>query len=582
MSSRFYIIAVCLVLLPIVNLSAAYKDEVRYTELVNELNLRGIPVPTGAGVGVTQVEAREDTSQNGTLESNEGYAPNASSSEFSGKTITDVSNLGQDPSDHGTWVGRNLYGNTTSISPGITAISVYETNNFLSSGWYSGTPSTESNPLQNHSWVTWLTNSNAAPRRMDYAVNRDGFLPIVGIYNSDFGDQETASDVSDTYGSIYNGITVGVSDGTHRYGTTTYDGTGRTKPDIVAPGGIPGSNPATQYTSFATPIITAAAAFLIDAAGSSTAAKDQLTLKAILLAGADKSISANWDQTLTRPIDEVYGAGELDIYQSYFIQQGGQQIVGSTIGTHGWNLANLSSNSSETYTINISSGFRLRRLSVLVTWNRKVKKQGSFFNPSLANMSLELTDDSDNSTLQSSDSAVDNIEHIWRDSGSELEAGEYTLTVVTDDAAQYAIAWRSELYQDYTLWTSTAFTSSTPSTEQDPTDDPDGDGIENQLERAFGGDPETSDLSILPISETIEDGGQSYLQIGYRKPDFENDLNYAVETVTDLNGTWSSSTSEVELISVSSETGGYDRYIYRRVAPLSSHEQAFLRVSLTQ
>ena len=77
---------------------------------------------------------------------------------------------------------------------------------------------------------------------MDYAVNRDGFLPIVGIYNSDFGPQTIPSDISDTYGSIYNGITVGVSDGTHRYGTATYDGAGRTKPEIVAPRGIAGLN----------------------------------------------------------------------------------------------------------------------------------------------------------------------------------------------------------------------------------------------------------------------------------------------------------------------------------------------------
>ena len=226
----------------------------------------------------------------------------------------------------------------------------------------------------------------------------------------------------------------------------------------------------------------------------------------------DKSISADWDQTPTRPIDNVYGAGELDIYQSYFIQQGGQQIAGSTIDTHGWNLSNLGYYSSETYTINISSGFRLRRLSVLVTWNRKVAKQGYFnpsFNPSLPAMNLELTDNSDNSIIQSSDSAVDNIEHIWRGTGDELEAGNYTLTVATDDSVQYAIAWRSELYQDYTLWSSTAFTSSTPPAEQDPTDDPDGDGIENQLEQAFGGDPEKSALSILPISDTIEDDGQS-------------------------------------------------------------------------
>ena len=578
---RFHIKALYIIVFLTVKLSASYKNEVRYTELTNELNLRSIPVPTGAGVGVTQVEAREDTNQNGTLQSYEGYKPITSNSEFSGKNIADVSNLGQDPSNHGTWVGRNLYGNASSISPGITNISVYETNNFLNSGWYSGTPFIESNPLQNHSWVNWFQNSNA-PRRMDYAVNRDGFLPIVGIYNSDFGSQSTPSDISDTYGSIYNGISVGVSDGTHRYGTTTYDGAGRIKPEIVAPGGIPGLNPATQYSSFATPIITAAAAFLIDAAGSNAAAKDQLTLKAILLAGADKSISANWDQTPTRPIDEVFGAGELDIYQSYFIQQGGQQIAGSTIGTHGWNLSNLNRNSSETYTINISSGYRLRRLSVLVTWNRKVKKQGPFFNPTLANMSLGLTDDEDNSVVQVSDSPVDNIEHIWRDLGSELEAGSYKFTVATNHATQYAIAWRSELYQDYTLWSSTAFTSNTPSAEQDLTHDPDGDGIENQLEHAFGGDPETNDLSILPISETIEDGGQKYLQISYRKPDFENGLNYTVETVTDLNGTWSSSISEVELISISSETDGYNRYTYRRLAPLSSHEKAFLRVSLTQ
>ena len=585
MFSCRHIRAICIILFPIVNLPAAYKDEVHYTQLANELILRGISVPTGAGVAVTQVEAREDTNGSGQLENYEGYIPNPSSSEFSGKTITDTSNLGQNPSNHGTWGGRNLYGNTSSISPGITSILVYEVNNFLDNGWYSDTPSNEPNPLQNHSWVNWFQNSNA-PRRMDYAVNRDGFLPIVGIYNSDFGPQSRPSDIPDTYGSIYNGITVGVSDGTHRYGTTTYDGAGRTKPEIVAPGGIPGLNPAIQYTSFATPIVTAAAAFLIDAAGPNIAAKDQLTLKAFLLAGADKSISANWDQTPTRPIDDVYGVGELDIYQSYFILQGGQQTAGSTIGKYGWNLSNLSTNSNETYTISILSGFKLRRLSVLVTWNRNVAKQVTFFNtsfnPSVPDISLELTDNSNNSIVQISDSAVDNIEHIWRGTGDELEAGNYTLTVATDDSVQYAIAWRSELYQDYTLWSSTAFTSSTPPAEQDPTDDPDGDGIENQLEQAFGGDPEKSDLSILPISDTIEDDGQSYLQISYRKPSFENGLNYTVETVTDLNGTWSNSTSEIDLISITLEAGGYDRYTYRRVSPLSLNEKAFLRVSVTQ
>ena len=66
----------------------AYKDDVRYTELADELNLRGISIPTGVGVGVTQVEAREDTNSTGIFEINEGYTPSSANTEFSGKTIT--------------------------------------------------------------------------------------------------------------------------------------------------------------------------------------------------------------------------------------------------------------------------------------------------------------------------------------------------------------------------------------------------------------------------------------------------------------------------------------------------------------
>ena len=39
---RFHITAVCIILFPIVALSVAHKNEVRYIELANELNPRGI------------------------------------------------------------------------------------------------------------------------------------------------------------------------------------------------------------------------------------------------------------------------------------------------------------------------------------------------------------------------------------------------------------------------------------------------------------------------------------------------------------------------------------------------------------
>ncbi len=547
---------------------ANYKDTIHHTELVSELNLRGISVPTGLGVSVTQVEA---------LEATNAYMPNTADSQFTGKTITDVASGGI-TSSHATVVGKNLYGNTSSMAPSIADIEVYEANDWLNNqGWQSGDPFVETNQLQNHSWVGF-SSSNVATARMDYAVVRDGFLPIAGLYNANYGEQTIPSDIPEIYGSMYNGITVGVSAGTHRTGVTSAtDGPGRIKPEIVAPN---------TYTSFATPYVTAAAAMLIESAGADADAKRQQVLKAILIAAADKAPFAGWDQTTLRPLDDIYGAGQLDVYEGYFIQQAGKQVAGSTIDERGWNFTSLESGGSHAYNLFVPNGFTLRNLSALITWNRTVTRtrRGNFisYTPNdLANLSLTLTQQPSGIT-QTSNSPVDNIEHIWRDSSNALSAGNYSLTVSTDLAADYAIAWRSELYQDYNAWASVAFTT-TPLTDQDPADDPDGDGILNLLEHAFGGDPEQSeDSNILPISQTVTDGGQDYLEISFRKPTFNSDLTYTVETVTDLNGTWTSIASEVVLKAIQTEPGDFDRYVYRRVAPIANHEKAFLRVSVTQ
>ncbi|MGJ8640335.1 MAG: hypothetical protein ACSHYA_13180 [Opitutaceae bacterium] len=549
----------------------AYKATVRHTELENELALRNLALPTGSGVGVTQVESPQSGS-----DAND-YLPDQGDDEFSGKTITDQTGGGTTSKIHGTKVGKNLYGTSTSMAPSIDSIDVYKSSDWLDNeGWETGTPATENNPLQNHSWISFST-SNSTTTRMDYAVVRDGFLPMAGIYNSDYGDQGIPKDIPETYGSMYNGITVGVSDGTHRTGlTSSADGPDRTKPEIVAPN---------DFTSYATPYVTAAAAMLIESAGTNTTAKQQLVLKATLLAAADKSPFPDWDQTTARPIDDIYGAGQLDVYENYFIQQAGQQAAGSSIDERGWNTDSLSANGSHNYTITVPAGFTLRNLSALATWNRTITRRGiglfvSFRAGTLPNISLSLNQQP-SGISQTSDSSVDNIEHIWRDESNELSEGDYLLTIASDRSTDYAIAWRSELYQDSSLWATTAFTT-TPVADQDPTDDPDKDGIANLLEQAFGGDPELNDSSILPVTETIIDGDDSYLEISFRKPTYQNDLSYTVETITDLTGTWLNATSEVTLISIIDEAGDFDRYTYRRVAPLADNEQAFLRVSVTQ
>lgn len=553
----------------------AYKEAVRYNELSAELALRGIPLPDGSGVAVTQVEADYQAVGN--------FLPNNQDNQFAGKTITDKTGGGSN-SGHATEVGRRLYGNTQSISPGIQTVDAYSANSFINSTWRTGEPPVEQNPLQNHSWVTWLTGGStfnepnaAMTLRMDYAAERDSFLPVAGLYNSDFGPQDKPSDIPPVYASIYNGISVGVSDSTHRQGTTQYDGTGRTKPEIVAP---------QPYTSYATPLVTSAAAFLIDAADGDASAEAPLVLKATLLAGADKSISPDWDQTTTRPIDEVYGAGELDIYESYFIQQAGQQASGSTLQARGWNLASLSRNRSHNYTITVPVGFELHNLSALITWNREVSYgsnnwwEAPTFSPSLANLSLQLS--GPGMATHTSNSPVDNIEHIWRGTGQALSAGSYTLTVATDDPVDYALAWRSRLYQDYALWQAASFGQQTPLDQQDPEDDPDGDGFANLLEQAFGGDPETPQNDIAPQHSIVETNGASYLQISFARPVHDNAIDYAVETSTDLKDPWSRSEDDVRLVSIVPEAGGMERHTYRRVAPVSAHNRAFLRVSVSR
>ncbi len=549
---------------------SAYQGAVRYTEFVDELQLRGVAVPTGIGISVTQVES---------LEPSGGYMPNTSDNEFSGKTITARSAMSLVNSGHATTVGRNLYGNSISMAPSVATIDVYEAGDWLND-WadevlpINQIPPIELNLLQNHSWVSF-SDTGVAPERMDYAVERDGFLPIVGLYNSDFGNQDTPTDIPETYGSIYNGISVGVSDGSHRFGLTeTIYGAGRTKPEIVAPSG---------FTSFATPYVTAAAAMLIETAGSDTEAKRQQVVKATLLAGANKDVFVDWDQTTQRPLDEIYGAGQLDVYEAYFIQAGGKQSEGNSIDHHGWNFTNLSFNGSHNYTLSVPVGFELRNISILLTWNRTVTRIGNSLDADpLPNLLLLLEDISDDSIVQQSDSFVDNIEHIWRDSSMALLAGDYRLTVSTDLSADYAIAWRSELYQDYTLWSAVAFSSATPIEEQDFDDDPDRDGITNRLEQAFGGDPEVDDIEILPTSELVFESENNYFEISFRKPSFENGFTYTVETVAELDGIWSSAAADVELVSINEESSEFDRYTYRLVDPISDADKAFVRVSVTE
>lgn len=406
-------------------LRAGYRDDIGYAKLALEL---GGALPTGTGIGVTHVEA------SGTQTPPRPYMPDVTLGEFSGKTFTPLSGSNA-VSGHATSVAQIFYGNATSVAPGITNIHNYDALDWLQSGSLNfGTasaPQAETQRVQNHSWIATAPSGNPdiieILRRFDYAIQESGFLGVVALNNGHPGD------IPPLLGSCYNGISVGCTDGSHSFGTNTADGIGRTKPEIVSPQGL---------TSFATPIVASTAAMLMQ--GAPADATKPVTMKAILMAGATKSQFPSWNRSTTHPLDAVYGAGQVNVYNSYHILAAGQQAASTTVpvGRQGWDFT-VTTTGSRLYFFDIPAG-GTSSLSVVLTWNRVIS--GAFPSPSstLANLTLKLYNASGftvGAQVDSSESAVDNVEHVWQPA---LAPGRYAMEVTADTTGvTYGIAWIS-------------------------------------------------------------------------------------------------------------------------------------------
>lgn len=402
---------------------ADYRDDIRFTQLKAEL---GASLPTGAGVSVMQVELATPTTT-GTAWSIDsgGYAFNAST-EFSGKTITprSASYATDDTSvNHASTVAQFFYGNSVSTAPGITTVDTYEVNNWLVGGFLNTTTgylplNTSTVRIANHSWVgtTGTTSLDLEVlHRLDYVVQREDMIQVVGVNNPGGSAQSLLS-------SSFNSIAVGLTNGNAASGTTALDSlytSGRTKPDIVAPHG--------SWTSLATPMVSAAAALLVQtghnnaslSAGSYVNSLTGMTIrnaetpevvKAALMAGADRSVGitnyrAAGHQT-SNGLDDRYGAGELDIYNSYHIIAGGETDAGGTIAGSGFDYASsFSKSATATYSFTGT-----RSVSGSLVWNAFVN---SSLTATLANFDLQLYQVGNLTPIASSTSTGNNTENIF-------------------------------------------------------------------------------------------------------------------------------------------------------------------------
>lgn len=413
----------------------SYKAQVGFDKLKNEV---GPTLANGSGITVGLVEA--DTGGGGT----NTYFPNISDSQFASKNFVDVSNLNpRNTSDHSTGVGRAFFGLSSSMSPGVTNIRVYDAANFVDAQQALGMPGTNpaatSFSVVNHSYIGTIdagfpaSAAVEANARLDYTITRDNFTSVVALNNG-------VGALPAIYGQSYNSIVVGRSDGQHSFGLTTLGVAGRTKPDIVAPSGS---------TSGATPIVSSAAALLHSAANDfgMTNARNSEAMKAIIMAGASKDPFPAWSNTASQPLDNKFGAGEVNVYNSYKILQAGESngvitIPISNSNLKGWDYSDSIDPTKPLYW-NINVGQTITEASILLTWNAKYQNGFGNFNStlSLANMDLKLFDSTTSflgTEIGSSRSLVDNVEHIYL---RNLNAGLYTIQVSSASNSAFGLAW---------------------------------------------------------------------------------------------------------------------------------------------
>lgn len=439
-----------------VPVAADWREDIGFYQLQAEL---GASTPTGAGVNVSLAEApRGDDGV---------FLPDTTTPNFSGKSVTVASPFVSGFSGHATGVAELFFSNNDSIAPGVTNIAAYDANNFLNEqlGLFEGEvqvnrePTAQPYAVQNHSWISnaEVPAATNLAQRLDYVVNRDNVLAIAGTNNG--------TTLPSLLVHSYNAISVGVSDGEHGFGNTTFNGPGRPRPDIVAPHGLnapDGTVIIESQTSSATPMVSSAAAMLHEyAAANRVNATNVQVMRATLMAGATKEEFASWDRTETRPIDEQFGAGELNVYNSFKILEGGEfdGVMASEVGTTPLTPVGLfgfdhndpaSLDEPFLYQFEVPEGEVLNDFSVFLQWNIDIADTLSdpdAFNPSidpalgggLANLDLHLFDSSDN-LIDRSISAVDNFEHLYL---SGLTAGLYTLEVSGDRAVEYGLAWRA-------------------------------------------------------------------------------------------------------------------------------------------
>jgi hypothetical protein len=411
----------------------------------------------GTGIRVAQVEADNTGTNSWEVQPGNVAQPINLFTYISndGSANTFPNSLGYD-SGHADAVGGNFYGLATGVATNVAHVDNYEADYFYNSIIDAASPANINDRVVNQSFMfTGFTIAQQESYDMyydNYAAQYNTLF-VSGVGN---GGGVPVSPPA----TCYNGIGVGA------YGPYSYSSVGptldngRAKPDITFYG-----TPA-NLTSFSTPFVSGAAAVLMqaglrgDGGNDTNSAADIRTVKALLLNGAVKP--SDWTNNSPSPLDSRYGAGLLNVFNSYEQLAGGKRgyIVSTSVATNsphlptgatgtvsvlnGWdfntNFSSAATDGVNHYYFNVtnSASKALFTATATLVWNRQRNKTN------INNLDLYLYGVLSSNLVASSTSLVDNVEHLWL---PRLLQGRYDLqvlkkggtTVTTNET--YALAW---------------------------------------------------------------------------------------------------------------------------------------------
>jgi hypothetical protein len=334
-----------------------------------------------------------------------------------------------------------------------------------------------SSRVANHSWIgdAGSTSDADALRRLDWVIETDDMLQVVA-------HSWDSSNTNPLLSSAFNVIAVGLSTDAVNYGSAAVDSryvAGRARPDVVAPADEP---------SMATARVSSLVALLVQTGhGNSALSTDPVVtsytnragllirnaervevIKAALMAGADRvthnSSSGNLalyrDSThqTANGLDQRYGAGQVNIENSYWIIASGEQNSnedggpGSGSATRGFDYdpafgGSSGSNSVANYPLPVSATPQLLTAALVSNLDinggtaNNFNGADSFHDFALS--VINITNPNNPVTVFTSQSTIDNTENAWL----VVPAGShYELRVTVGSGApfyyDYGLAWQ--------------------------------------------------------------------------------------------------------------------------------------------